>query len=132
MTGWTNLINHVNREHREAVELLSKTPSRDHQGILRYLTPKKGKNIFGWMEIIMFGLRPFSTVDDKILQRHLNLDPISVNTFKKNIDSVVKTVKRKITDVLPDRFALVFDGWSSGDTHFIAIFATCPAENTKG
>lgn len=39
---------------------------------------------------------------------------------------------KKIEDTLPDRFCIVFDGWSSGDTHYLAIFATYPAETTDG
>ena len=34
--------------------------------------------------------------------------------------------------MLPDRFALVFDGWSCSDTHYLAFFATYPFENVVG
>lgn len=131
-TGWTNLINHVNKDHSDAVALLSKTPILDQANLLRFFMPKKGKNIFGWMEIVILGLRPFSCVEDKILQRYSNLEPICIETLMKYVDKIVLQVEKKITDILPDRFALVFDGWSCSDTHYVALFATYPFDNVEG
>ncbi len=34
--------------------------------------------------------------------------------------------------MLPSKFALVFDGWTVGDTHYVALFGTFPAETKKG
>lgn len=36
---------------------------------------------------------------------------------------LTKKVESIITKMLPDKFALIFDGWSAGDHHFLAIFA---------
>ena len=45
---------------------------------------------------------------------------------------VTAVVERKISDILPDKFALVFDGWTIGSTHFLAVFASFPAEKEIG
>ena len=37
---------------------------------------------------------------------------------------LTKEVESIITKLLPDKFALIFDGWKSGDTHFVGIFAS--------
>ena len=42
-------------------------------------------------------------------------------------------VKMKIKNMLPSQFAIMFDGWSSGGTHFLAVFAVFPdAESERG
>ncbi|ETV86973.1 hypothetical protein H257_01991 [Aphanomyces astaci] len=41
-------------------------------------------------------------------------------------------VERKIASQLPDKFALVHDGWSHGSTHYLAIFATFPSSDPIG
>jgi len=38
----------------------------------------------------------------------------------------------KIENTLPDSFAVVFDGWSAGPTHYVSVFATFPAELPAG
>lgn len=123
---------HVNKDHAETIAALVNTPQDEQVGLFRFFQPKKGKNVFGWMEIVILGLRPFSTVEDKIIRRYVNLEPLCVNTFKKHTDALVKRVEEKIQTLLPDRFCLVFDGWSCGDTHFLAIFATFPSANELG
>lgn len=40
-------------------------------------------------------------------------------------------IREKIKSVLPDRFAVIFDGWSGGDTHYVSAFATLPGEWPK-
>jgi hypothetical protein len=37
---------------------------------------------------------------------------------------VVKGVERSIKNELPEKFALIFDGWSENKTHYTAIFAS--------
>lgn len=34
--------------------------------------------------------------------------------------------------MLPAMFSLTFDGWSQGDTHYLAVFAITMSENWKG
>lgn len=46
-----------------------------------------------------------------------------------NLTSILET---KVSNALPEKFSLVFDGWSSGDTHFVAIFAAFPSFTSCG
>ncbi len=40
-------------------------------------------------------------------------------------------VERLIRTRLPDMFVLIFDGWSSGSTHFLAVFASLSRSDAK-
>ncbi|RHY05928.1 hypothetical protein DYB37_012316 [Aphanomyces astaci] len=42
------------------------------------------------------------------------------------------SVEKKISAMLPNSFAIVFDGWSIGSTHYVAIFATFPTDDAIG
>jgi hypothetical protein len=49
-----------------------------------------------------------------------------VDTFIKMMRLLTEKVQQKISDLLPELFALVFDGWTLGQTHYLAVFATFP------
>ena len=44
-------------------------------------------------------------------------------TLMKYMELLVLQVENRIKDDLPEKFAIIFDGWSEDSTHFIGIFA---------
>lgn len=46
--------------------------------------------------------------------------------------NLTRVVEAKLSAMLPQKFALVFDGWSTSDTHYIAIIATFSSSEAKG
>ena len=46
--------------------------------------------------------------------------------------AICAIVERKIILLLPTKFAIVFDGWSCGSTHFVSMFATFPSADSIG
>lgn len=50
----------------------------------------------------------------------------------KYIEIPTKIVEKRITKLVPDPFAIVFDGLSAGDTHCVTIISTFPANNRLG
>ena len=55
-------------------------------------------------------------------------EPISEYTLRKYLDLVTRSVERKITKVLPDRFAIIIDGWIKASTLYVGVFATYASE----
>ena len=39
---------------------------------------------------------------------------------------LTKKVEVEIANVIPENFAIVFDGWSNGSTHYVALFVSYP------
>lgn len=62
----------------------------------------------------------------------MRYNPISRPTLTKYMHALTKKVEETIRKLLPNKFALVFDGWSTNDTHYIALFATFPSSNELG
>ena len=50
----------------------------------------------------------------------------------KIMDLTTRKVENKIKEVLPDKFALVIDGWTKNSTHFVAIFVSFHADTKVG
>ena len=48
------------------------------------------------------------------------------------MDLTTRKVENKIKEVLPDKFALVIDGWTKNSTHFVAIFVSFHADTKVG
>lgn len=132
--GFTNLLNHIRNHHADHLEIFTRSfhSNAELTGILAHFSPKKGRNVFGWMEKVILKLRPFSIVEDKIERKYCNLSPICTKTFISYMRRLVGVVEGKVTARLPEKFALVFDGWSCGSTHYLAVFASVPAENEHG
>ena len=49
---------------------------------------------------------------------------ISVNSLKKYMECLARRVEEKVASRLPEKFALIMDGWSAGTTLFIGLFAS--------
>ena len=48
------------------------------------------------------------------------------------MDLSTRKVENKVKEILPDKFALVIDGWTKNSTHFVAILANFHAETKVG
>jgi hypothetical protein len=49
----------------------------------------------------------------------------------KMMNLLTASVEEKIAALLPDTVALVFDGWTVSQTHYLDVFATYPKNNTE-
>jgi hypothetical protein len=83
------------------------------------------------MEQVVLENLPFSFVDKAVNRRNSRLNPISSKGLKDAISVVTKKVEEHISRILPNKFALVFDGWSSGDTHFVAVLVSFIEKEVK-
>lgn len=76
-------------------------------------------------------LLPFSTVENRFSRKQSKYGNVCVNSFKLYMHKGVKKVEEKIKEEMPDLFSILFDGWTDGSTHFLAIFATYPIQATS-
>ncbi|RHY24224.1 hypothetical protein DYB25_009153 [Aphanomyces astaci] len=81
-------------------------------------------SLYGWMDLVVAKHLPFSIVEDKTFRRYSNLNPTTAKTLCAAMHKVGKSVEAKIEEVLPARFGVVLDGWSSGGTAYCCVMAT--------
>ena len=107
-----------------------KTGSHD---ILESLWSPKTQRVHAWMALIIDGMLPFSFCENERARQFLKFDSIARNTLVKYMGKLTEIVEKKLAAHLPEKFALVFDGWSASDSHhFVALFATFPEKNEVG
>ena len=73
---------------------------------------------------------PFNVVGNLVFVRNVRHSPIYYSTLMKYMNRLITHVEEEITIILPSKFGLVVDGWSALDIHYLAVFATFPA-NTE-
>lgn len=142
-TGYTNFVNHVREMHPVELNSLcngatttasTASTSRDATSSVPeiFLWKRNAVKVNGWMEYIVHNLLPFDSCEKKTITTHIKYAPMALNTFMKYIERLMRHVEKKVASLLPEKFAVVFDGWSHGGTYYVAIFATYPSEENTG
>ncbi len=116
-TGWSNLFSHIQSVHK------------DHQNMMKeninsmFTVPAKVKNMYSWLELIVMKNIPLTWVDDELIRKASCYDPISSNSLKKYMELLCRKMEEELRTTLPQKFGIIFDGWSEGNDHYLALFA---------
>jgi hypothetical protein len=121
-TGYQNLIEHITRSHSDWKELMLETEKGSKSKLASFIDTKSS-NIYSWIDWIVAENLPFNFCEKECTRKYVRLKSISVESVMKYMELLVIEVEERIKKDLPDKFALVFDGWSEDSTHFIGIFA---------
>ena len=97
--------------------------SETEKGSKSKLIDMKASNIYSWIDWIVAENLPFNYCEKECTRKYAKLKSISVESVMKYMDLLVVEVEERIKKDLPQKFAVVFDGWSEDSTHFIGIFA---------
>lgn len=121
-TGSSNLMEHLRSQHKDFEHLL-----RDHpdSSTLPVYLDKRALNMYSWLDWIISDGLCFSTVEKASYRKYSNLEDITTDTFMKYMKELTAEVELEIKQLLPNKFSLIFDGWTleGTSTHFIAMFA---------
>ncbi|ETV69647.1 hypothetical protein H257_14670 [Aphanomyces astaci] len=124
-------MSHIEREHPEFVHFDALDPATQ-QSVIASSTPKPVQAVHGWLTWITASLMPFSFCENDIARRFTTLGTISVKPLMKWKHAMCRWMESKISETLPESFAIVYDGWTSGSTHYVAMFATFPNNSHRG
>ncbi len=80
--------------------------------------------VHGIRDFVITGLFAFSIMDNDSIMRRVRYCTIRTKTMSMYVHLLTMHVEKRISALLPDKFALFFDGWSAGIDHYVAIFAT--------
>lgn len=88
--------------------------------------------MFVWIDLIVNVLLPLYTCENDRFCTHVRYDSISYKTLRVYVKGLTEVVERKTSALLPEKFAIVFDGWTVRDSHYVSIYATLPFQNDDG
>ncbi|ETO99561.1 hypothetical protein F441_23023 [Phytophthora nicotianae CJ01A1] len=120
----------VRREHPDYEAIMLAASTAETGSMLSYVR-QSTLNVYGWMNWILKNNLPLSFCENRAARRYTNLDPICVETLVSAMDSLTRVVERAIAAELPERFGLLFDGWTHASQHFIAAFACYDAGGVR-
>lgn len=122
VNGYTNVINHLKRYHP--------TYATDAEAALRTqnllslrLVDQATTDMFRWIEWTVMDCLPLTFCEREMVRQNAKLPRTCARTLKLYLDGMVLAVVPSIVKILPTRFGIVLDGWTSGGRHFIAIYA---------
>lgn len=126
--GYTNLQNHIESAHKDYID---SDVSSEQQILTSFMYTSKVKTYWGWLDWVIGDLHPFSYVERQRNYTHGGLPRMSLDTFMIVMTKLTKAVECKISNMLPNKFALIFDGWSQNSRHYVAIFASFPSTSNS-
>ncbi len=88
------------------------------------LMSKTTVDIYHLINWIIMGLRPLSEVENpetKTLLLRGKLATISTKTLRKYLLQLHLVVEKKITETLPRKSIIMFDGWKCGTTKYVVV-----------
>lgn len=133
--GFTNLLNHLSIE-KHVKNCIQKFKEKGvklntinfNNSISNLNTSKEsilsGQDIYNWLNWIITLNLPFSFVDKIETRKYANLHKICSKTLKKYANILNAALTDYIKTILPNKFALVFDGWSADGTSNFHLLLT--------
>lgn len=144
-SGYHNLMRHLQADtknhpkYADEVQIdpppSEKVPEPPVKGQKENLEPKPTHNpelkaalddstgIYEWMDWIVTAFLPLSICEEN---KYSNLPTISRRTLKRSMEKLQDEVEEVLQQMLPPKFGLVLDCWTSADVQYIAIFAVFP------
>ena len=100
--------------------------------IQKFFSTTNSGNMYGWFNLVMSELLPFSVVEKRAYRESVKFQPVSLSSFMRYLPRITEAVENKIAQELPDKISLILDGWTSYSTHYTPTFAAYPSSNTNG
>ncbi|KAJ1423343.1 hypothetical protein B484DRAFT_301878, partial [Ochromonadaceae sp. CCMP2298] len=111
-SGYGNLATHVKLIHTDWKKELDAKKAQEEPSMLSYLTINSTVvDMYKWIDLVVNADLPFSCVDNPIFRRNVKMQSFTSKTLKKSMRQLHKGVIKKISDILPDHFGIVYDGW---------------------
>ncbi|KAE9249404.1 hypothetical protein PF002_g5301 [Phytophthora fragariae] len=100
---------------RKSILTQGRTGTARYSSLLR-------KAAFGWIDWIVGGELPLNFCENELTRKNAGLSPNSKATLKKYLTALVAFVEGSLSIIAGELYALLFDGWSAGSDHFVAVF----------
>lgn len=77
-------------------------------------------------------LAPLRCNENKIMRIHVKNDLVMLSNFVRHLPALTQSFKYKISELLPECFVLVFDGWLSDTKRNLGLFVVFRASKIEG
>ena len=125
----SNLTGHIPQSHHNYMEVLEAS-KKGNQPKNPYLISPKVMSVYSWLCLVVKCRVPFTACEDQVFREQSKYPPICYNTLVNYFDLVSQKVAEKVKEALPEKFGLVFDGWTGpASRHYVGVYAVYPDPN---
>ena len=132
--GYNNLLSHITSKHPNYLDVLtplsydsamSKSNVCDEAqlqfGVQNYLVDTRSADIYKWLDWIVMDELELGFCEQPRTRGNSNLSKICTKSLKKYMFQLVSAVQSKIkaAAAMCQQYALIFDGWTEDNSHFI-------------
>ena len=112
--GYTNLRNHRRSCVGENFEQIFVQHMKKSDEVLQIFcfSSYRDADVFKLMKWILMCDQPLIEIDNPLTRSLLNVEPVSSKSIRKYILSAIPLVEEAITKKLPEKFGIMFDGWT--------------------
>jgi hypothetical protein len=143
--GATNLCDHIKSKHENWLEIINDheeatvnagkkiTSHYNPVGLMTTFAPSdKAKTINSHLKFIIGTNQGFEVVNHQYFKAMVKSEPYVARTMKNWALALHQHLVAVVTQLLPDRFILAFDGWDNGhSSHLVALYAVIPNKDEK-
>ena len=129
--GYTNLMGHIKTKHNDMLDTLStdsnsnliQAPLHAGQKNLQFAIDPKAHDIYKWIDWVVMDELELSFCEQERTRGYSNISKICTKTLKKYILKLHTALKMKVKQMLEGihAYALIYDGWTEDNTHFIGM-----------
>ena len=105
-SSYANLLSHVYSAHPNYTELIGDDGSLRQCKMKQFFTKTNIGTSYRWLNLVITGLLPFSTVKKKAFRGNIRHDTISLSTFMRYLPRITTLFETKISRELPNNFRL--------------------------
>ena len=126
--GWTNLLSHLQTcvgSDYETVFVDQKKAAASSSSFGGYFIriSEQEKQMYQWINFVVMKNLPVSFVDCPHTREISRLKPVSGKTLRGHILALRDILRETLRNELPQKFVIVFDGWSEGTQHYVGVAA---------
>jgi hypothetical protein len=92
------------------------------QDLIKHVTTNKEKAVYAWIRLITLENVSLSSVDKEEFRKFAVVEKTCSKTVRATMLQLTELVERKISSGMGDRGALMFDGWSVNNMHYVAVY----------
>ncbi|KAG3105667.1 hypothetical protein PI125_g13407 [Phytophthora idaei] len=130
-TDYTNLISHLATSHPGFRETYDESQRAHGQSLEAHgFVDQRTMEVFKWMEWVIVRNQSLSEVDDPLTRSLAAVQPVSSKVLGWYMRHVAATMGARIAVDMGEEFGVMFDGWTSGALHFVAVYGLFAKDRT--
>ena len=123
-SSYSNLGSHMRGQHAEQLQAATQARSIGQRTLDQSCFDVRVNEVYSWMELVVMENLPFTIVESTWMRSNVKFKAtITRHSIADAVEATYEVVRKKVQEMLPPKFGLMFDGWSENGVHYVVSFA---------